>query len=247
MRTLVLDIETSPNLAWCWGLFDQRIGLNQIESTSSVLCFAAKWRGEKKVHYYSDFHDGHSEMVEAAWKLVDQADAIVHYNGRAFDMKHLRREFLLEGLAPPTPHADIDLLLVTRRQFKFASNKLQHVAGALGIGGKVPHTGFELWRDCMAGDAKAWALMKKYNIGDITLTEDLYDILLPWIPSHPNAALIDGKPDACPRCSAEGPFQRRGYDTTRVARYIRFQCNTCLGYFQARKSDKNVPVPSYKA
>jgi hypothetical protein len=32
----------------------------------------------------------------------------------------------------------------------------------------------------MAGDSKAWAEMKKYQIQDVNLLIDLYDVLLPW-------------------------------------------------------------------
>jgi hypothetical protein len=32
----------------------------------------------------------------------------------------------------------------------------------------------------MAGDDKAWKEMKKYQIQDVNLLVDLYDLLLPW-------------------------------------------------------------------
>jgi hypothetical protein len=32
----------------------------------------------------------------------------------------------------------------------------------------------------MAGNSKAWVEMKKYQIQDVNLLIDLYDILLPW-------------------------------------------------------------------
>ena len=81
MRILVLDLETRPNLAFCWALWDQNIGLSQIVETGSVISFAAKWHGERKVLFHSDFHDGHGVMVQSAWDLMDEADVIVHYNG----------------------------------------------------------------------------------------------------------------------------------------------------------------------
>jgi hypothetical protein len=97
VKLLTLDIETSPNLAYVWALFDQNVGLNQLVEVGSVICFAAKWYGEKKIHYHSDHHDGHEAMVAAAWNLIDEADAVIHYNGKAFDIKHLNREFVLAG------------------------------------------------------------------------------------------------------------------------------------------------------
>ena len=37
MKKLVIDCETSPNLAYIWGLWNQNVGLNQIEKTGSVI------------------------------------------------------------------------------------------------------------------------------------------------------------------------------------------------------------------
>ena len=243
MRKLVIDCETSPNLAYIWGLWNQNVGLNQIEKTGSVISFAAKWHGSKKVMFYSDHHNGHEEMVHAAHELLSAADALIHYNGKAFDVKHLQREFLLAELPPASPHVDIDLLRTVRSQFKFPSNKLTHVSEALGIGKKTPHTGFDLWRDCMMGDDKAWALMKKYNIQDVRLTEELYDRLLPWIPNHPNVGVFDEIPDACPKCG-KGPMISNGTRRSKTMVYRRLNCRACGSWARTRVAEP-VARPDY--
>ena len=69
---------------------------------------------------------------------------------------------------------------ITKANFLFPSNKLDYVAQKLGVGAKVKHSGFKLWIKCMAGDKKAWAEMKKYQIQDVNLLVDLYYELLPW-------------------------------------------------------------------
>lgn len=245
MKTLVIDIETSPHLGWAWQLWNTTIHINQIELTGSVICFAAKWLDEKKVHFYSDFHDGHSEMIAKAWELFDEADAVVHYNGRSFDCKHLQREFFLEGIGKPTPHHDIDLLLVMRKNFRFASNKLDHVAQQLDLGSKTPHTGFDLWRGCMEGDASSWATMKKYNKQDVLLTEELFHTTKEWNHLLPNYALY-GQQDACPKCGSTSPPSFRKWRRTKVAAYRQYQCKDCRGYFSERASDKDVPKPLYR-
>ena len=162
-RILITDIETSPNLAHVWGLWQQNVSLSQLMDTTSMISFAAKWYGERNVEFYSDHHDGHAKMVKQAHRLLDEADIVVTYNGVTFDIKHFQREFILAGMNPPSPFRNVDLLKVVKSQFRFPSNKLQHVSDQLGIGQKTPHTGHELWVKCMAGDVKAWALMKKYN------------------------------------------------------------------------------------
>jgi hypothetical protein len=232
VKTLTLDLETSPNVAHVWGLWNQNVGLPQLRESGQVISFAAKWLGSKKVEFYSDFHDGHEEMVKQAWRLVDEADAIVTFNGKSFDMKWLNREFIEAGLNPPSAWRDIDLLLVARKQFRFPSNKLQYVSTKLGLDGKVQHSGHDLWVRCLAGDEKAWATMRRYNRQDVVLTEELYVRLLPWITNHPNAALyVDADEPICPRCESTH-LQKRGYATTQVGKYRRFQCTDCGGWAQ---------------
>jgi DNA polymerase elongation subunit (family B) len=226
VRLLTLDIETRPNLGYIWGLWDQNVGISQLVEVSSVICFAAKWHGDKKVHFASDFHDGHEEMVRRVHGLMSEADAIIGWNSKAFDNKRLNREFELQRLGPPAPYVDIDLLRTARRSFGFASNKLDHVAQDLGIGSKVKHDGFDLWKRCMADDPKAWARMKKYNIGDVLLTEKVYDRFLPWIQGHPHPGLFGGAKAGCPNCGSM-ELQMRGSYVTQACRYQRFQCQAC--------------------
>lgn len=229
MRILTLDIETSPNLAYVWGLFKQNVSLGQIQESGEVICFAAKWYGSDEVLFYSTFHDGKQEMLNAAYNLISEADVVVHYNGKSFDMKHLNREFLLAGMTPPAPYAQVDLLNVVRQQFRFLSNKLDYVVQALGMDGKTSHTGFQLWLDCIAGKEEAWALMKEYNIHDVVLTEDLYKRLLPWIQPHPAVGLYDGQATdepTCPNCGKSN-LRPRGRSYTSVSAFQRYRCDDC--------------------
>jgi DNA polymerase elongation subunit (family B) len=239
MRILIVDIETRPNLAWCWGLFDQTVGLNQIVEPGRVICWAAKWHGERDVMFGSEFHDGRKKMLRQVWQLIDEADVVVGYNSKNFDLKHLSGEFLLAGLGAPSPWRDVDLLQVVRRRFRFPSNRLQFVAGQLGLGSKTAHDGFELWVKCIERDPKAWAKMRQYNIQDVRLTESLYDVLLPWIVSHPNRRLIDG--EVCPRCG-EGPLHRRGFVLTAAGRFPKLRCKSCGGYSRSARSEGRADV-----
>ena len=50
-KILIADLETLPIGANVWGLFDQNVGLNQINEDWAMLSFAAKYYGERKVHY----------------------------------------------------------------------------------------------------------------------------------------------------------------------------------------------------
>jgi len=182
MKILLLDIETTPMQVYTWGLWDQNIGINQIIKSTEMMCFGAKWLGQKSVTFKSAHHDGKKAMLEELHKLMEEADVLVGWNSASFDHKHINREFLENSMLPPSPTKDLDLMTVTKANFQFPSNKLDYVAQKLGVGSKVKHSGFELWIKCMEGDDKAWREMKKYQIQDVQLLDSLYDILLPWFP-----------------------------------------------------------------
>jgi hypothetical protein len=157
-----------------------------------------------------------------------------------FDIPTLNKEFLVAGMKPPSPYKQVDLYLIARSTFKFASNKLDHIAQACSASGRrAKHEGQDLWTSCMKGDAEAWTRMEAYNRQDVVLLEGLYQRLLPWIRHHPNHGLYDepGLP-VCPNCGS-GHLQRRGYARTAVAKYARLQCMSCGAW--ARDSAHELP------
>ena len=233
MKILLLDIETSPNTAHVWGLWQQNVGINQLLESSQVMCWAAKWYGEREVIFGKDLITIH--------QMIDEADVVIHYNGKKFDMPTLNKEFLLHDMTPPAPYKQIDLLRVVRSQFRFPSNKLDYVAQRLGLGKKVKHEGHELWVKCMAGDPVAWKKMERYNKQDVVLLEKVYDKLLPWIKSHPNHNLYDDVEHACPSCGSD-KLHRRGNARTIGGVYQRYQCIDCGSWSQGTKSSKSVQV-----
>lgn len=237
MRILLLDIETSPNKVYVWGLFKQNVALNQIDEPGYTLCWAAKWVGEKEMMFASLHADGKEKMLKTIYDLIEEADAVIHYNGTRFDMPTLNQEFLSLRWAPPASYVNIDLLLTARKRFRLPSNKLNYVAGFLGLGSKVEHKGMMLWRECMAGDDKAWKTMERYNKGDVTLLEKVYKTLLPWITNHPNHALFSSSDKAvCPNCGGSH-LQKRGYHHTKTLSYQRYQCQGCGTWSRKRTND----------
>ena len=127
-RVLTLDIETSPHIAYVWGLYDQRVATSQIVQPSRVLCVAAKWLDSSETIFLSEFHDGREAMIAGIWQLVDEADIVVGYNHVGFDMPHLNREWLLADYGPPSPYTNVDLYKVNRQQVRQQQTRLRHRA-----------------------------------------------------------------------------------------------------------------------
>lgn len=224
----------APPVVHAWGLFDQNIGIGQVLADPYMLSFAARWGHEKRTKFYSVHDVGRQEMVNTLWNYLDEADALVSWNGAGFDTKHANREFVQAGLTPPSAFKEIDLMMAARSQFRFLSNKLDYVSQLLGIGKKKSTGGHELWIACMNGDEAAWRKMRRYNIQDVNLLVEIYDKLLPWIRNHPNLNLY-GDAEGCPACGSEN-YQKRGLAHTGVSSYQQYSCNDCGKRFKSGKA-----------
>lgn len=242
----VYDIETTPNLVYAWGLWDQNIGINQIVQPQDILCFAAHKIGTNKIEAHASW-DGYEQMLNRMHEIMDEAHYMVGYNHAGFDNKHVRAAFAKAGMSPPSPHRDIDLMRVVKKQFKFPSNKLDFVCRALGLDTKIETGGMDLWTRCLNGDEKAQRKMLKYNRQDVKVTTQLFQTLLPWIDGL-NVPLFSGGSDEdtstdaakCTRCGGEN-LQARGWAYTTTYRYKRYRCTDCGGWLRDKKCE---PTPN---
>ena len=241
LKILCIDIETTPNLAHVWGLWDQNVGLNQLLEATEMLCFAAKWYGEPRMFFGRKWFEpdpDKEQMIGLVHRLLDEADTVMHFNGKRFDVPHLNREFAQAGWLPPSPYKQIDLLSAVKKQFKFPSNKLDYVLKAFNLPQKVKHEGHDLWIKCMADDPKAWRKMTAYVKRDVRALEDLYDRIQPWIPGHPNVGLFQeeiGAEDLCPTCGGSD-LKPQGFAYTTLGKYQRYQCAGCGKWSRSAKS-----------
>lgn len=215
-------------------MFQQNIGINQLIDTSHVLCWAATWQHEEEIMFDSVMQSTRRAMIKSIWKLLDEADVVVHYNGSRFDIPTLNKEFLLHGLTPPSPYKQVDLLRTCRNRFRFTSNKLDFVAQQLGLKGKTKHEGHELWLKCMNRDPEAWVKMEEYNINDVIILEQVYDAVLPWITNHPNISIFKGEL-VCPSCGGTH-VQRRGMARLIAGVYQKFVCLDCGAWSRDTKN-----------
>lgn len=234
-RVLILDIETTPSEVYVWQLFDVNVGLNQLIRSGGLLSFAAKWAGEDYVFFDSTWRNDAEGMMENLWELLDEADAVVGWNSNRFDIRHINAHFAMLGMGPPSPYKKIDLMQTVRRHMKFVSNKLDYVAGALGVGNKMDTGGFSLWLDVMAGKRDAQRLMQEYNEQDVILTEQVYDKLRPWIAPFINKSIELGH--VCPECGGTH-LQSRGFRYTATAKYRRWHCSDCGSWSQSVSGER---------
>jgi hypothetical protein len=229
-RILILDIETKPIAAYVWRLWDQNVGINQIIDNGGILCVGMKWLGEKEDFLFSEWEHGKTEMLAATYNMISEADAVLTYNGDSFDLPRLMGEFLLAGWKAPPPVTSIDVYK-TAKKLGFISKKLGFLGPLLGVGKKLPHQGFQLWVDVMAGDAKAQNKMGKYCVQDVKLLERVYHKLRPFMKNHPH---LGQDRHECGACNSNNT-QRRGYRRTKYFRIERIACNNCGSWSDGKR------------
>lgn len=225
-RIILIDIESSPALGWTWQRYEADV--LKCERDWELLSFAWKELGRQPTRCVArpDFKDKTDRsLTGAAWKVLNEADVVIGHNAERFDVRKLRAKFLEHGLPPTRSFKIVDTLKIARSQFAFSSNKLNELAATLKLGSKLRTGGIDLWFDCMAGDTRAWARMRRYNAQDVVLLERVYERLKAWHPSHPNLALHEDRP-GCPVCSSLA-VQRRGWNVNRATKAPRFHCRDC--------------------
>lgn len=233
MNILILDVETAPTLLWAWGLHQEIHSTDFMHKDWYMLCWAAKWLGEKKIisaslpdfKEYKTDKENDKALMEALWPLLDKADIVIAHNGINFDRRKINARFIMNGLNPTSPYRMIDTLDTCKREFAFTSNKLGDVAKFLGVGQKVQTGGFQLWKDCMNGIMSSWKKMTTYCCGDIHLLEKVYLKLRPYMLMHPNVS-VESEDACCTACGSDN-INFRGYKYTNLSKFRQFVCLDC--------------------
>lgn len=245
-KIITLDIETSPILAYTWDIWQVNIGLDQIVEDWKILSYCAKTLGEDEVRYadtQNEVNFDDSSLLVAIWEELNDADIVITQNGVSFDHKKINARFIQMGLPPPSPYKTIDTKIEAKSIAKFTSNRLEWMAKILTDEKKDRHEefpGFLLWRECLAGNPRAWQIMREYNPQDVIATEKVYLALRPYMKGHPNLNVYtDDTTIACSNCGSHD-IQQRGYAFTQSGKYKRFVCNDCGTWGRTRYTENTL-------
>jgi predicted RNA-binding Zn-ribbon protein involved in translation (DUF1610 family) len=269
-KVLVFDIETLPIIGTFWDTGKQYIGHNNIMEDWVVLSWSAKslfdsntigdilTPGEIKrrlntvIDPNPDPHYADERIVRRMWKLIDEADVVIHQNGKKFDMRKLNARFVYYGLPPYRPVHQIDTLIAAQAAFGTSSHKLDYMTKFLSLERKRP-TDYELWTGSMYGDPASLKEMYDYGLNDTTILEEYYARIRAWIPNHPNfSAYTNSYVDAhdevsCPVC--RHPIHKSHingtYRTALGNEYDSFRCPHCGAV--GRKNKKRPGRPEVRS
>lgn len=244
LKILFFDIETSLAKAYTYGLWDQNISIANVIEHPRMIAFTAKWLGKKKVYAYSEYHQSRTEMLTALHELLEEADLVIGWNSKQFDVKWVNSEFMVDKMLPPSPYKQIDLMQETKRNARFLSNKLDYISERLLEDKKIEYNMARMWiivdnpDTPEAARKKEWDAMLRYAKKDTALLEPLFKELLPWIRlPHP----VQQGEDKCRNCSSTD-LERRGVARTLNGTYQRYQCRTCGSWSRGtqRSSSTNI-------
>jgi hypothetical protein len=240
MKILGFDVETTPNLVWTYDLFSKNpTPIHWVVEPQRMACVAARFKGESKTYFFSEWEHGQQGMAEGLYRLFEQADALETYNGKGFDEPWARTLFAQNGLTAYRELPHIDLYQQTKR-FRLPSHKLEWVSTRLArVEGKVPISLMMEIQAAIGGDLKAQRKVKRYNVRDVSVLFEIHDSLGSWF-KLPNALLYHDVPaDACPRCLSTNREQR-GYRTLTTGRYKTYHCLSCGGWSRSTTREKDV-------
>jgi DNA polymerase elongation subunit (family B) len=157
IKRLFFDIETSPNICYAW-----RIGYNlslqphDIIEERKIICISYKWEGEDKIHSLTwDKNQCDKQMLIDFVKVANTADELIAHNGDRFDIKWIRTRCIFHRVPMFPQYKTLDTLKKAKNGFNFNSNKLDYIAQFLGVGAKVQHRGFDMWKDVLKGSKEA--------------------------------------------------------------------------------------------
>lgn len=232
-RILLIDVETSPLEVYCWDIWNQNIGLNQIIKDWSILSFAAKWLDEDKMIYMDTSKKSNprddKQLVREICKLLDQADFVVSHYGKSFDIPKIEARRLYHDLPlfHMPKHEDTKLM---SKKAKFTSHKLEYLAKYLGLKVKKlvsrKFAGMELWKAVLNKSAEAWKEMKLYNITDVVVLELLYKKLRPRASAIDMNMFLESKTMICV-CGSTKFKATNKWEYRANGKKRRFKCMSC--------------------
>lgn len=208
-RILVYDIETSTATFRLYDTGRQYVSYKQLVANTYVLGWAAKWMGESDIQ--SDFVTGKEakrrddrRVVKSLYKLMDNADYVITYNGDDFDNKEMAARYIRAGLTPNKRYHSIDLYKKIKQIVRLRSYSLRHVLDYFNLSPKGVRENTDL---AELGDVAALSHDREYCKQDVFSTEELYFFIRPWMKTHPEmSSLLDtfyplGDDETrCPRC-----------------------------------------------
>jgi len=230
VKRLFFDIETSPNIVYSWRIgYNLNITPENIIDERKIICISYKWESEEEIHTLTwDKNQCDKKMLKEFISVANQADELIAHNGDRFDIKWIRTRCIYHRIPMFPNYKTLDTLKKAKSGFNFNSNKLDYIAQYLGVGAKVKHSGFDMWKGVMMNDKSALSEMVHYCEGDIIVLEDVFLTMQSYIKQNTHAGVLNNNLKySCPCCSSEQITLLKNNITAMGTIKRLIECNEC--------------------
>lgn len=230
VKRLFFDIETSPNIVYSWRIgYNLNITPENIIDERKIICISYKWESDEKIHTLTwDKNQCDKKMLKEFITVANQADELIAHNGDRFDIKWIRTRCIYHRIPMFPNYKTLDTLKKAKSGFNFNSNKLDYIAQYLGVGAKVKHSGFDMWKGVMMNDKTALSEMVHYCEGDIIVLEDVFLTMQSYIKQNTHAGVLNNNLKySCPCCSSEQITLLKNNVTAMGTIKRLIECNDC--------------------
>lgn len=214
-KILIWDLETS-DLRADWGF---------------TICGGYKWLGEDKVYCpsimdYEGWKDdliNDRKLIKELHRVITQADMVVTFYGKGFDLKWMNSKCLEYGLSvlPNSPH--VDLFFVAKTNLNLSRKSLENIGRYLKLPNKKYRVSGDIWKQARIGNESAIQKVIEHCKADVLMTEKLYYRLRPLIRTHPRVAGWE----PCRNCGSDRLQKRGTAITSTKGKRIRVMCTKC--------------------
>lgn len=239
IKRLFFDIETSPNVVYSWRIgYNLNITPDNIIDERKIICISYKWEDSDKIFSLKwDNNQCDRQMLIDFIEQANQADELIAHNGDRFDIKWIRTRCIYHRIPMFPNYKTLDTLKKAKSGFNFNSNKLDYIAQFLGVGAKVKHSGFDMWKNVIKGDANAMAEMVTYCEGDIIVLEDVYFTMQNYIKTNTHNGVINNNLKySCPNCGSEHSELIKNNVTAMGTIKRLMQCTDCDYHYEISNS-----------
>lgn len=203
-----------------------------------ILVFGYKWLGDRKARHIKatkkDFEENpltDETILKEIFEVMNQADIVVTWYGKGHDFPFLTTRLAQQGMYLDQRLKHIDLIEVAKKSLRMSSNRMDAVAEFFGLARKQDIDKVH-WANCWAGNYKSLKIMADYCDQDVEVLSQIYNRLLPLIPSMPRSKAVDHP--GCPACSSQN-VQLRGWRVNKYYKYRRVHCQGCGVWYDGER------------
>lgn len=238
LKRLYFDLETSPNIVYSWNVgYKLNISYENIIKERAIICACYKWEGSDEVGFLTWNNGDDGELVYRLYDILMSADEVIGHNGDNYDLKWFRTRCLYHGILNMPDIKSIDTLKLSRKSFRFNSNRLDYIGQFLKLGKKMETGGFELWKNIISkNDQQSLDKMVSYCKQDVILLEKVYNKLSGYTKPKTHLGVLNGKSKcSCPKCASEKTYSRGNLISALGTEKKKMQCMDCGSHFTVSK------------